>query len=299
MTWSAGRAITLSDEEFLLIRELVHEFCGILLPDSMHFLVERRLQPRLPVHGLSNFREYYRMVKYGGCNSAEFDEIVERITTNETYFFREAYQLKAFTDELLPHILDNRSAGDRIRIWSAGCSSGEEPYSIAMLLAEIPQARAFKFDIFGNDISKKVLRAARGATYRASAFRQTEQHYIDKYFRKVETGVFRISDHIRNQVTFGHLNLVDEAAMALVANVDVIFCRNVMIYFGAESRARLLDSFHRRARAGGFLLLGHSESLVNVSTDFELVPLKNDIVYRKPQPESVDSVKRARTVTKS
>jgi chemotaxis protein methyltransferase CheR len=294
MTMTSG-AVTMTQEEFLLIADLIYDYCGIALPESVKYLVERRLQPRLTAHGLTNFRDYYRLIKYGREQSGEFDEIVERITTNETYFFRESYQLKAFTEEILPIVTDGRDPVDRIRLWSAGCASGEEPYSLAMLVREAPAARGFTFDIFGNDISKKVLRLARAGIYRETSFRQTEKIYRDKYFRRGKDG-WRVIDEIRNAVTFGHVNLTDETSMALIANVDVIFCRNVLIYFAADSRARLIDAFYRKLRPGGFLLLGHSESLINTSTQFELMPLKNDIVYRRP-PEvpRVSNLGRVRT----
>ncbi len=274
-------AVTMTQEEFLLIRDLIYDYCGIALPDSVKYLVERRLQPRLAAHGLTSDREYSRLIKSGRDQQNEFDEIVERITTNETYFFRESYQLKAFTDEILPIVLDHRDRHDRVRIWSAGCASGEEPYTLAMLVRETPAARGYLFDIFGNDISKKVLRLARAGVYRETSFRQTEPALRDRYFRRAADG-WRLVDDIRNAVTFGHVNLMDETSMALIANVDVIFCRNVLIYFAPESRARLVEAFYKKLRPGGFLLLGHSESLINASTRFELVPLKNDIVYRRP-----------------
>lgn len=271
----------MTDEEFRLIRDLISDYCGIYFADSFKYLVERRLQPRLPVLNLTSFRDYYRMLKYSPDRAKEFDEIVERVTTNETYFFREMYQLRAFVEEVIPLVVAQRKPGDRIRVWSAGCSTGEEPYTIAMLLDEAPVAKPFTVEVFGNDISRKVLRTARAGNYRESSFRQTEQRYIDKYFTK-DGRAFQLNDGIRNRVTFGHLNLMDDAAMSLIANVDVIFCRNVIIYFSPEARARLLNMFHRKLRPGGYLLLGHSESLINASTDFELVPLKHDIVYRKP-----------------
>jgi chemotaxis protein methyltransferase CheR len=275
-------ATAMTAEEFILIRDLIYDYCGVFLPDSVQYLVERRLLPRLDALGAKNFRDYYRSIKYGRDVAGEFDEIVERITTNETYFFRESYQLKAFTDEILPALTADRDPRDRIRIWSAGCASGEEPYSIAMLLHEAPAAKGRAFDIFGSDISRKVLRVARAGVYRESSFRQTERRYIDRFFQATDGHNYRLADEVRDAVTFGHLNLMDEAAMALIANVDVIFCRNVMIYFANDSRMRLLRSFHRKLRPGGYLLLGHSESLINSSTQFDLTPLKTDVVYRKP-----------------
>lgn len=281
-------AVTMTEEEFLLIRDLIYDFCGIFLPESVRYLVERRLQPRLAVFGLTSFREYYRFVKYGAERLAEFDEIVERITTNETYFFRESNQLKAFTDEVLPMLTAGRDRRDHLRIWSAGCASGEEPYSIAMLVREVPAARGYSFDILGNDISKKVLRLAREGLYRETSFRQTSPYFRNKYFRRERDG-YRIADEIRNAVTFGYVNLMDIGSMAVIANVDVIFCRNVLIYFSAESRALLVEAFYRKLRPGGFLLLGHSESLINASTQFEIVPLKNDFAYRRPLERSVSN----------
>ena len=150
-----------------------------------------------------------------------------------------------------------------------------------MLVRDTAIAHGYAFDIFGNDISKKVLRLARAAVYRESSFRQTEVHLRAKYFRP-DTDGWRLNDEIRNSVTFGHVNLMDETSMTLITNVDIVFCRNVLIYFAPDSRARLIEAFYRKLRPGGFLLLGHSESLINASTKFELVPLKNDIVYRRP-----------------
>ncbi|MBN1959632.1 MAG: protein-glutamate O-methyltransferase CheR [Deltaproteobacteria bacterium] len=284
-------AVTITEEEFLLIRGLIYNYCGILLPQSMAYLVERRLRPRLDAHGLTSFRDYYRLIKYGRDLHNEFDEIVERITTNESYFFRESYQLDAFTDEIMPIITSNRDSRERIRIWSAGCATGEEPYTIAMLVREAKSTQGYKFDIFGNDVSKKVLRLARAGFYRENSFRQTDKRYRDKYFHKAKDG-WQINDEIRSSVTFGHVNLMDEASMALIANVDVVFCRNVLIYFSAESRVQLIDAFYRKLRPGGFLLLGHSESLINSSTKFELVALKNDIVYRRPPDTKIIGPKK-------
>lgn len=281
-SFGTGRAIEMTDEEFVLIRDLICDYCGIFFAESFKYLVERRLQPRLPILGHHSFREYYRFLKYSDEAERELDEIVERITTNETYFFREAYQLKAFTDEVLPEVMEARELGSRIRIWSAGCSTGEEPYTLSMLLNDVPAAKGFRFDIFGNDISRKVLKQAREGVFRESSFRQTEPGYIARYFKPEGRNAYRLAREVRERVSFGHLNLMDEGAMALIGSVDIIFCRNVIIYFSPESRQRLIAMFHRKLRPGGYLLLGHSESLVNLSTEFELVPLENDIVYRKP-----------------
>lgn len=278
----------MTDEEYRLIRDLIYEFCGIHLPDSVKFLVERRLRPRLPVHGLTGFRDYYRLIRYGRQRHEEMDEVVDRITTNETYFFRGEHQLKAFTDEILPAVMREKRSGDRIKIWSAGCSSGEEPYTLAMLIDPMSVARAFQFEILGHDISRKVLRVARQGIYREASFRQTPEEIREKYFAR-EGNEYRLHRNVAERVEFGHLNLFNTEAMASIENVDIVLCRNVMIYFSPESRRRLLDNLLSSMRPGGYLVLGHTESLINASTGFQIVPLKNDIVYRKPsEDDSVD-----------
>lgn len=273
--------VRLQESEFRLLRELIHQHCGIFLPDNVTYLLERRLRPRLKVLELADFRAYYRYLKYRRDGYDELCEIVERITTNETYFFREEYQLKDFLEDVIPDILHDRSTAEPINIWSAGCSSGEEPYTLAMLLNDSGFTNTFDFNIFANDISQKVLEKARDGIYREASFRETRPDVMKRYFRR-EGSRFRINENIRRQVTFEQANLIDSSTLVGYTGFDVIFCRNVMIYFARESREQLLQEFLERLRPGGYLLLGHSESLVNLSTGFELIPLKRGIVYRKP-----------------
>ena len=273
--------IRLQEAEFRLLREIIHEHCGIFLPDNVTFLLERRLRPRLKALELDGFRSYYRYVKYTRDGYQELCEIVERITTNETYFFREEYQLKDFIEEIIPDVLQAHDSELPVNIWSAGCSSGEEPYTLAMLLNDSGFTNSFEFNILANDISQQVLDKARDGIYREASFRETRPDVMMRYFRR-EGARFRINENIRRQVTFEQANLIDSSTLVGCRNFDVIFCRNVMIYFAKESREQLLQEFLERLRPGGYLLLGHSESLVNLSTGFELIPLKRGIVYRKP-----------------
>ncbi len=273
---------TITALEFRLLTEAIYEFCGIRFEEASRYMVTRRLLPRLKELGLHNFTEYHRYLKYNPRARQELDELVERVTTNETYFFREDYQLRAFTDEIVPVLAQMHSDDRRIRIWSAGCSSGEEAYTIAILCSEHQALRGYQLEIFGNDISKRVLTMARAARYPVSAFRSTDRRYLDRYFRKVDGGRYELVDEIKQMVTFGHLNLLDALGLSLVGQNDVIFCRNVMIYFDESARRTALKNLYRRLRPRGYLLLGHSESLLNVSTDFEVVSLKNDLVYRRP-----------------
>jgi chemotaxis protein methyltransferase CheR len=271
----------MSDEEFRLLRNLINDHCGILFEDSNKFLVERRLSPRLEALGLDDFTAYYRHLRYAPDRRSEYEEIIERLTTNETYFFRERYQLDAFQFEILPRLAISGAPTKRLRIWSAGCATGEEAYTIAMIVLETHLFRDWDVRVFGSDISRKVLAAARKGQYGRSSFRQTEEAMLRRYFDPVD-GRYQVRPEVRALVSFGQLNMLDDLGHALVGDMDVIFCRNVLIYFDQESRRRVVNLFHRKLVRGGFLLLGHTESLLNLSTAFELLHLENDMVYRRP-----------------
>jgi chemotaxis protein methyltransferase CheR len=268
-------------EVFRLLRQSIYEYSGLYFDDDATFLVHRRLLPRLEALSLQDFSDYYRYLRAATPETrrTELEEIVERVTTNETYFFREGYQLAAFKDEILPAL--HAGGKRRLTIWSAGCSSGEEAYTIAILLIESGLFNDWDVRIFGSDISRRVLQTARKGAYGRPSFRTTEPRILRRYFREVD-GRHQVRDEVRQLVSFGQINLFDEPMTAIVGEVDIIFCRNVLIYFNAESRRKVIDTLHRKLLKGGYLLLGHSESLINVTTAFELVHLKNDMVYRKP-----------------
>ena len=273
--------IRMSDEEFRLVRNLIRDHCGIDFGADSRFLVERRLAPRLEALRMGSFTEYYLHLRYTGDRAHELDEIVDRVTTNETYFFRERYQLDAFAREILPSLHGNPRRGKRLSVWSAGCSTGEEPYTIAMLILETGLFRDWEVRVHGADLSRRVLGVARKGLYGKSSFRTTDDRYVRRYFRPVD-GKYQIDDELREMVSFSQMNLLEADSVARVADVDVIFCRNVLIYFDIESRKRVIDTFHRKLARAGYLLLGHTESLINLSTAFELVHLESDMVYRKP-----------------
>jgi chemotaxis protein methyltransferase CheR len=205
------------------------------------------------------------------------------LTTNETYFFREAFQLKAFSEEIIPEIVAVKGAkkDKSLRIWSAGCSTGEEPYTIAMLLLERPDLADWRIEIIGTDISQRVLHQARKGVYGSSSFRVTDDIYKKRYFHEQEGG-FRIADRVRELVTFSRLNLYDQSRFLFLGKMDIIFCRNVIIYFDQPAKKKVIEQFYNTLNPGGFLLLGHSESLMNITTAFKLRHLKNDMVYEKP-----------------
>ncbi len=282
--FNAEPEIPMSDEEFRLIRDLVYSHCGLFFDNDSKYLLEKRLGKRLSMHNLPGYREYYHLLRYNRVKDQELSDIMDILTTNETYFFREAFQLKAFTEEIMPELIaEKEKKGERtLRIWSAGCSSGEEPYTIAMLLLEMGCCNGWRVEIVGTDISHRVLQLARRAVYGKASFRATEEEYVRRYFQEQDGG-FKIADAVRELVTISHLNLFDQNRLALLGRMDIIFCRNVIIYFDQTAKKRVVEIFYRMMREGGYLLLGHSESLMNISTAFTLRHLKNDMVYQKPR----------------
>lgn len=282
MDANGRRRPQMSVEEFRLLAELFYSHCGVVFREDMRYLMERRLGARLSAVGLSDFTAYHRLLRFGPSRDVELEAAVDAVLTHETYFFRDENQLRAFREELLPQLAETRP-DKRLCIWSAGCSTGEEPYTLAMLVRDSGLFAGWTVEIFGSDISTRVLALAREGIYSAAAFRQTPPEMLSRWFRP-QGDRFAVRDELRAMVTFAQVNLLDGALPGAVGRVDVIFCRNVMIYFDLPARKRVLTNLHARLDDGGFLLLGHSESLVNVTADFELVHLKNDLVYRKPAP---------------
>ncbi len=275
--------LPMTDEDFRLIRDLIYNHSGLFFDNDSKYLLEKRLGKRLPLHHLSGYKDYYHFLRYNRGKDQEISDIMDVLTTNETYFFREAFQLKAFTDEIIPEMLaEKEKKGERsLRIWSAGCSSGEEPYTIAMLLLEMGFGKGWRVEIIGADISHRVLQQARKAVYGKSSFRATDEAYIRRYFQEQDGG-YKIADKVKELVTISHLNLFDQNRLALLGRMDIIFCRNVIIYFDQMAKKKVVEVFYRTLREGGYLLLGHSESLMNISTAFMLKHLRNDMVYQKP-----------------
>jgi chemotaxis protein methyltransferase CheR len=271
----------LGTEEFRLLRDLIYDHAGLHYDDDAMFLFERRLVDRVEALGLDDFYAYYKHLRFDPRGPGELEEAIERLTTKETYFFRQEYQLRAFRDQLLPELAQVNAQRRRLAVWSAGCATGEEAYTIAILLLESGLFRGWDLKVVGSDICKGSVTAARRGIYREAAFRTTSHERRAQYFTDVGDGS-EVAPELKKICHFGQLNLMDGGRAVMVGQVDVIFCRNVLIYFDMKSRRRVIDGFYDRLVPGGYLLLGHSESLLNVSTAFELVHLREDLVYRKP-----------------
>ena len=277
--------IPLSLERFRLLRDLINRRFGIFFSDDDRYLVESRLSERLIHLDLPSFDDYYHYLQYHQDGEQELEQGAEILTTNETYFFREEYQLKAFSQELLPEVHERLMNKRRLMIWSAGCSSGEEAYTIAMLVRDSGLFHDWDVRIFGSDISARMLAKARRGVFGPSAFRATSEDLQRRHFKPTE-GNLRINEDIRALCHFGRLNLLDEERIIFVGRADVVLCRNVLIYFDKRSKSRALSIIYDRLNDDGYLLLGHTESLLNLSTAFELVHLRNDLVYRRPRAGS-------------
>ena len=281
--------IPLKPEEFRLLRDLFRARTGLHFGPEARFALERRLRERLAVLDLTSFAEYHHHLRFSPRAEAEWDEAIDLLTTNETYFFREDHQLRAFRDEILPMLAEQAKPRRRLAIWSAGCATGEEAYTCAILLDQsglFPRTPrrgepAWDVRVYGSDISRRCVAHARRGIYGASAFRVTPPDVRQHYFVDGPQGMSVVA-HIRERCHFGQMNLMHEDAARLLGRADAIFCRNVLIYLDAHARRTVIDMFHERLYPGGVLLLGHSESLLNVSTAFELLHLKDDLVYRKP-----------------
>ena len=271
----------LGEEEFRLLRDLVRDHCGVAFRDDGRYLVERRLAPRVEALGLSTFGDYHRHLRHDPAGAAELDEAIDVLTTNETYFWREPLQLAAFTREILPALARGLARERRLRILSAGCATGEEAYTLAVLVKDSRLFEGWDVEIVGGDISRRCVAHARAGTYGEHAFRAPESAAMRRWFH-LRGGKWVVDDALRAMVRFTRENLLDPHAFATTPRVDALFCRNVLIYFELPARRRVLRRFHEKLREGGWLLLGHSESLMNVTADFELVQLERDLVYRKP-----------------
>jgi chemotaxis protein methyltransferase CheR len=283
-----GDGITLKPDEFRLLRDLFAARTGLHFGPEARFTLERRLRERLIVLKLSTFAEYHHYLRFGSRATDEWDEAIDLLTTNETYFFREQRQLRAFQSEILPMLHLQGKNRRRLAIWSAGCSTGEEAYTIGILLHSsllFPRdaASPTRWDvrIYGSYISRRCVAAARRGTYTESSFRVTTSDLRRAFFQERDDG-WHVAEFIRQMCHFGQMSLLDEDRSRVLGKADVIFCRNVLIYFDAHARKTAIEVLYDRLNPGGILLLGHSESLLNVSTAFELLHLKEDLVYRKP-----------------
>ncbi len=272
--------LEISDGDFVALRDLIRERYGIWYDDQKRFLLLSRLSTRLARRGFETYGAYVEFLRRDPRAAAEWDDLASVLSNNETYFFRERAQLKALAGDIVDEFL--RRSG-RVRLWSSACSSGEEPYSLAMTLLETGKVTDAQLSIRATDISPRVLDLAGKAFYRALSFRATEPAMIQRWFVPQGDG-FTVGDRIKRLVSFGRMNLLEASRVAAEGPFDAIFCRNVLIYFDKPTQKRVVESFAKALRPGGYLFLGHAESLFHLTDLYEPIVGRDAIVYRLREP---------------
>ncbi len=267
--------IPLSDSTFKNIRDCIYEKCGIYISDTKKYLIENRLARIIQENNIKSFEDYLHIIK-GNSNGSELNRLFDAVTTNETYFFREPQQLDVFADEILPKLSRQKK---RMKIWSAACSTGEEPYTISMIMVE-KLLSPRNFDIYASDISQGVLHSAQNAVYNSYSVRNIPESYLKKYFSN-NGHLYHLNSFVKNTVQFIKINLIDEKKMKSFRGIDVIFCRNVLIYFDTKAKQKTVSYLYDSLKPGGYLFIGVSESLHNVTRAFRPCVINKVIIYQK------------------
>lgn len=278
--------IAMSEVEFQLLRDLIQARFGLRFDDDTAYLLERRLLPRIEGLHLRSFFDYHAFITNPALpepeRERELDEIFDRVATRETYFFRETYQLDAFREELLPQIVKKRPRGRRFSVWSAGCASGEEAYSLAVEIIVSGLLAEWDVSVVGSDLSQAALQTARQAIYGASSFRQTEPWRQQRFFKALTNGRWQVDADVRKLCTFTRANLISTDWASVGGPFDAIFCRNVIMYFERPLRSALIQRLSAKLVPGGYLFLGHSESLLDQTSPLQITRLGTALVYRRP-----------------
>jgi chemotaxis protein methyltransferase CheR len=284
VSWAEGSGSSiLSSEELQRFCELLYRRTGISYGESKRYYIERRVADRMQQLGTDSFPAYMAMLR---ANGAETEELINSFTVNETYFYREQQQLSCLAKSLLPEIVAKRGAGDLVRIWSVPCSTGEEPYSIAIwLLENWASVDVYNIEIVGSDIDTRVLAAAMVGEYGERALARLSPEVVARYFEPATRGGGRrIIQDLRESVKFTTTNLVDASTTKAQGQFDIIFCRNVLIYFDEASRLKASHNLYEALNMNGFICLGHSESMTRVSDRFEARRFPDAVVYQRPKP---------------
>ena len=274
--------ITMSADQFAKMAKIIYDRSGIHFPDSKKYIIESRLSQRVAELDMEDFDQYIGYLTMGPYQTEEFQEMFNRITINETSFFRNDSQLDVFENQILPELLASRASKKRLRIWSAACSTGEEPFTLAMLLHRTLGVRLsdWRIEILGTDISEKAINIANEGRYTSYAVRTTTSLMKDRYFKQ-DGRDFILDDTIRSMVNFEKHNLKDTMAAKRHGTWDVIFCRNVLIYFDDDMKAGVLSMFNNQLAADGTLFIGHSERIKTLTDQFSQLQIPQGFCYQK------------------
>ena len=285
-TVSQRAAPVITDADFERFREFFYKRTGIHFTSAKRYFVDKRLQLSISESGEGSFTAWFASLRLG-LKPDLLQRLVNNLTVNETYFLREDYQFDCLVQSVLPELMARRArtgaAGDPVRILSMPCSTGEEPYSIALrLLEEWPPIETVDVAIVAADIDTNVLAAARHGRYGVRSVQRVPQEWLAKYFTRHGRGHYRVSDDIRAAIEFTTANICDPGSMAVFMNFDVVFCRNLLIYFDEVSSRRATENLYAALRPGGYLFLGHSESMSRISGIFTPCRFPEGLVYQRP-----------------
>ncbi|MCB1744491.1 MAG: protein-glutamate O-methyltransferase CheR [Gammaproteobacteria bacterium] len=272
----------ISEAEFLRFRDFFYRKTGIFFEPNKRYFVDKRLLQRMVRTGHQGFREYFTHLRFE-ASGEELQQLTSLLTVNETYFFREEYQFECMVGPVLAEVVKNRRDKAPVRIWSMPSSTGEEPYSIALYLLESwPQIGEVDVEIAASDIDLRVLQLAKEGIYSERSVRNLPKAVLDKYFAPVARGHFQVCKDLRETVAFSEANLSNPLQTRKFRGFDVIFCRNLLIYFDDASRRIAAEALYDALKPGGFLFLGHSESMSRISSLFTVRRFPQAIVYQRP-----------------
>jgi chemotaxis protein methyltransferase CheR len=273
--------ITISDEDFQKFREFFYRKTGIQFESTKRYFVDKRLVERIVETGNETFRGYFTLLRFQ-ASGEELQQLTNLMTVNETYFFREEYQFKCLVESILPEITARKTDHSPLRIWIMPSSSGEEAYSVAIYLLEYwAGINDWDIEIISSDIDTRILTHARKGLYSARSVQELPAKFLLRYFKRTEEG-YQINEDLRQSVEFTRVNLVERADTRAYRNFDVIFCRNLLIYFDDISRKAAAETFYDALKPGGYICLGHSESMSRISSLYKVRKFPEAIVYQKP-----------------
>lgn len=281
-TASSASKVVMTDEQFQALRDIIYERSGINFEPQKKYVLESRLGRRLAELEMEDYDTYITFLTIGPYRDDEFQEMFNRITINETSFFRNEPQLQVFENQILPVLLERRDSSKRLRLWSAACSSGEEPFTLAILVHRTLGVRLpdWRIEILGTDISEKALTVAHEGRYSDYSMRSTPKPILDRYFKQ-DGRDYVIDPEIKSMVVFERHNLRDTLAAKRHGVWDVIFCRNVMIYFDQDMKQKVVSMFAEQLADDGALFIGHSETLRDLDSPFTLLPIPQGFCYVK------------------
>lgn len=283
METKAASEFSISSMEYTKIRDLIYKKSGMFFPENKKYFLVPKFQKRIETLEFSSFRDYYSFLESPTGNEDEWAQLFNEITINETYFFRDRPQLEALENHvLLPLIEERKTQNKTIRIWSSACSTGEEAYTIAIILLANLKLNASRFDIriLATDISNRTLELAKKGVYNERSVQYVPDKYLDKYFDSHDNA-FTIKDDVKKLVKFANINLLNKNQYAHFPSQDIIFCRNVLIYFNDTVRREVVKNLHNKLNSSGYFFTGLSESLHNISSDFKIIFFNRAKAYKK------------------